>query len=95
VYRARQLSADRVVAVKLMRTDRMEDLAPLERDQWLERFQREARIAARVEHEGVVPVYEVGEVDGQFFYSMRYIEGRSLAEVLHEGPLAGRRAAWY
>jgi WD40 repeat protein/predicted Ser/Thr protein kinase len=93
VYRARQRSADRIVALKVVRSDRLEALSPEERQEWLERFRREARIAARIDHPGVIHVYDVGEAGGQFFYSMRYVEGRSLAEILREGPVACRLAA--
>jgi eukaryotic-like serine/threonine-protein kinase len=93
VYRARQRSADRIVALKVMRSDRLESLTARERQEWLERFRREARIAARVEHPGAANVYEVGEISGRFYYSMRYVEGRSLAEILREGPIACKQAA--
>jgi eukaryotic-like serine/threonine-protein kinase len=95
VYRARQRSADRIVALKIVRSDRLEALSLLQRQEWLERFRREAQIAARVEHSGVVTVYEVGRAGDQFFYSMRYVEGRSLAEILRTGPLECRLAASY
>jgi eukaryotic-like serine/threonine-protein kinase len=93
VYRAHQRSANRVVALKVIRADRLNDLHPAERRRWLERFRREARLAAGLEHEHIVTVYEVGEVDGQPFYSMRYVEGRSLAGLVRERPLPGRDAA--
>src|SRR5262249_34324132 len=95
VYRARQRDADRIVALKLIRADRLEDFPPEQRREWLERFQTEARAAARLEHDHVVTVYQVGEVAGQPFYSMRYVEGRSLADVLAGAPLPGRKAAGY
>jgi serine/threonine-protein kinase len=94
VYRARQRSANRV-ALKVIWPDKLEDLSPAEREKWIERFRSEAQATARIEHDNVVPVYEVGEIDGQLFYSMRYIEGQSLAHVLQEGPIANRRAATY
>jgi WD40 repeat protein/tRNA A-37 threonylcarbamoyl transferase component Bud32 len=93
VYRARQCSADRVVALKVIRRDRLEDLPPDKRARWRERFQMEAQAAARIEHEHVVPVYEVGEIAGQPFYSMRYIEGHSLARAPAGQPAAGKDAA--
>jgi WD40 repeat protein/predicted Ser/Thr protein kinase len=95
VYRARQIRADRTVALKVIRPDRLEDLGPAKRHEWLERFRREGRIGARIEHDSVVTVYDVGETDGQYFYSMRYVEGRSLAETIREGLIPGRRAASY
>jgi tetratricopeptide (TPR) repeat protein/predicted Ser/Thr protein kinase len=95
VYKARQRSANRIVALKLIRVDRLEDFPEDQRQEWLERFHTEAQAAARIEHEHVVTVYEVGEFQGHPFYSMRYIEGRSLAEMLRDGPLPSRKAAEY
>ena len=50
---------------------------------------------ARLEHEHIVPVFEAGQADGQHFFTMRYIAGRSLAEVIDRRPIDGRRAARY
>jgi tRNA A-37 threonylcarbamoyl transferase component Bud32/tetratricopeptide (TPR) repeat protein len=95
VFRARQISANRVVVLKIIRRDRLEEVSPAKRRQWVERFRSEARAAAQMEHENVVPVYQVGEVDGQHYYSMRLIEGKSLGELVEEGPLPPERAAGY
>jgi serine/threonine protein kinase/WD40 repeat protein len=93
VYLARQRSAKRLVALKCLRKDRLEHLTPEQRLNWLTRFRTEGQAAARIAHERVVTVYEVGAHDGHPFYSMRYVEGRSLAEQLKKGPLPGRTAA--
>ncbi len=61
----------------------------------IERFITEAQAAAQLEHENIVSVYEVGEVNGQPFYSMRYVEGKSLHDLVQSGPLEGGRAAAY
>ncbi|HEV3260899.1 MAG TPA: serine/threonine-protein kinase, partial [Gemmataceae bacterium] len=95
VYKARQRSANRIVALKVIRPERLEDAPPEQRREWLKRFRAEGQAAARVDHDHVVTVYEVGEVDGQPFYSMRYVEGRSLADVLRDGPVPDRQAAAY
>jgi serine/threonine protein kinase len=95
VYRARQRTADRVVALKVIRRDRLEQLPRDTHANALERFRHEAQAAAKLEHENIVTVYEVGEIDQQPFFSMRYVEGRSLAEILREGPMENRRAAAY
>jgi tetratricopeptide (TPR) repeat protein/tRNA A-37 threonylcarbamoyl transferase component Bud32 len=95
VYRARQRTADRVVALKVIRRDRLEQLPRDTHSSALERFRHEAQAAAKLEHENIVTVYEVGEIDQQPFFSMRYVEGRSLAEILREGPMENRRAAAY
>jgi CHASE2 domain-containing sensor protein len=79
VYRATQLSLDRPVALKLIAADRAQD--PVFR----ERFKRESRLAASIEHANVVPVYEAGEDDGLLFIAMRLVDGTDLAHVLARG----------
>jgi serine/threonine-protein kinase len=82
VYRARQPGLDRVVAVKVIAPARAADPG------FRERFAREARLAAAIEHPNIVPVYSTGEDRGQLYLVMRYIDGVNLAERLGEGPLA-------
>jgi DNA-binding beta-propeller fold protein YncE/predicted Ser/Thr protein kinase len=88
VYRARQLELDRDVAIKLMAPDRTWD--PKAR----ERFLREARAAAAVEHPNVVPVYRAGIADSdQAFLVMRYIAGEDLRTLMRRsGPLSLQQA---
>ena len=95
VYRARQSEADRIVALKVIRRDRLESLPRDSQASTMDRFRHEAQAAARLEHENIVTVYEVGEVEGQQFFSMRYVQGRSLAEILHDRPIEDRTAAGY
>ncbi|MGZ4194848.1 MAG: CHASE2 domain-containing serine/threonine-protein kinase [Solirubrobacteraceae bacterium] len=76
VYRATQLALDRPVAIKLITPERATD--PVFR----ERFKRESRLAAAIEHVNVIPVYEAGEDDGVLFIAMRLVEGLDLAAVL-------------
>lgn len=87
VYRARQLGLDREVAVKMILRGQL--ATPSER----ERFCAEAEAAARLDHPNIVPVYEVGEAEGRPFFSMKYIAGRTLAQLLAEHPLPAHQAA--
>jgi serine/threonine protein kinase len=86
VFKAHQRAAGRLVALKVVRPDRLEGLTPAQRASWLERFRTEARAAARIDHDHAVPVYEVGETEGRPFYSVRCVDGRSLADLLGDGP---------
>jgi len=95
VYRARQRSANRIVALKLIRADRLADIPLDKQADALTRFRLEAQFAAQLDHAHLVTVYEVGQVEGRPFYSMKYVDGKSLYELLRDGPLENRRAARY
>ncbi len=82
VYRAYDPLFDREVAIKVLPPHLMED------PQFRKRFEREARIVARLEHPAIVPVYDVGEENGQLFFVMRYMSGGSLADRLKKGPFS-------
>jgi CHASE2 domain-containing sensor protein len=77
VYRAVQLALDRPVALKLIATEYAHD------PDFRERFRRESRMAAAVEHANVIPVYEAGEDDGLLFIAMRLVDGFDLSQLLH------------
>jgi eukaryotic-like serine/threonine-protein kinase len=85
VYRARQVSLNRLVAVKVL-------LAPQFACD-IHRFRREAQIAASLSHPNIVSIYDVGENNGQPYFSMELIEGRSLADLSRDQPLGAHRAA--
>lgn len=89
VYRARQVSLDRIVAVKMILAGRLAGRNSIER------FITEAKAAAALRHVNIVAIFEIGEHDGQQYYSMEYIEGTSLAELIREAPLPQRDAVQY
>jgi streptogramin lyase/predicted Ser/Thr protein kinase len=88
VYRAEQLDLQRPVALKLIAT-------PLARDEaFRERFVRESRAAAAIDHPNVIPVYSAGEDDGRLYLAMRFVDGEDLRTLVQrEGPLNPERAA--
>jgi serine/threonine protein kinase len=95
VYRARNRTTKRIVALKLILPDRLQDQMTTRQQDVIERFQNEARAASQLDHDHLVTIYVVGIIDGQHFFSMKYVDGKSLSELLHEGPLDGKQAAAY
>src|SRR5688500_9311502 len=76
VYKARELTLDRYVALKIVPDSRRGN------ERFVDRFRREARIAARLRHPRIVSVHEVGTLDGFPYFSMDYIEGSTLRAVV-------------
>ena len=82
VYKARHCTMDRIVALKVLRPERMRSA------QAVDRFRREVRAVAKLEHTNIVTAHDAGEVDGIHFLVMQYVDGTDLARVVErEGPL--------
>jgi hypothetical protein len=93
VFRARHVATGRIVAVKLVRGDLADRLSAVNREELSRRFDDEAKAIAALDHPGIVPLYEVGETAGWRYFTMRYMEGGSLAELAKTGLAAESAAA--
>ena len=87
VYEAVQVSLDRRVALKVLRPELAEDAA------FVERFRREGKVQASLEHPHVLDVYEIGEAGEGLFLAMRLVDGPTLAELLRAGGSRRRAGA--
>ena len=86
VYRARQRQLDRLIALKILPAEVSQDPA------FAERFMREARALARLNHPNIVAVHDFGQADGFYYFLMEFIDGATLRQVLAEGKLSPREA---
>ena len=87
VYKAVQLNLNRTVALKMILAGQLassEDVS---------RFYIEAEAAANLDHPGIVPIYEIGTHENQHFFTMGYVDGQSLQQLVRQGPLPPARAA--
>ena len=89
VYRARQVSLNRIVAVKMLLFGKFSS------DEFVKRFQTEAQAVASLRHPNIVAIHEIGEHEGQHYFSMDFIEGKSLTEFVRDSPLSAQQAAGY
>jgi len=86
VYKARQTKLDRLVAIKVLPPEVARDPA------FAERFLREARSLARLNHPNIVTVYDFGDAGGLYHFTMEYVDGRNLRDLLQNGPLPAAQA---
>src|SRR6478609_8323007 len=86
VYLVRHPRLSRLDALKVLREDASAD------PHYVERFKREAVLAARLDHDNVLPVYDRGEADGRQWIHMKYVDGQNAADALRgDGPFSARR----
>ncbi len=86
VYKARQPRLDRIVALKILAPEKQND------PQFAERFEREARALARLNHPNIVTVYDFGEVQGRFYLLMEFVDGLTLRQLLQNGKMTPAEA---
>jgi eukaryotic-like serine/threonine-protein kinase len=87
VFKAKQTSVDRIVAVKVL----LEALA--KNKEFIKRFDREAKIAAKLQHNNIVNAIDAGEVGGNFYFVMEYIEGETVKDMIEKGKVFDEKTA--
>jgi len=78
VYKAHELSLNRIVALKVLSSHLSEN------NEFIKRFEREARAAAKLNHPNIIQIYAIGEEEGIYFFSMEYVKGKTLAQIIEE-----------
>src|SRR5664280_576885 len=86
VYKARQKQLDRIVALKILPPSIGDDPA------FEERFAREAKAMAKLDHPGIVTIHDFGQADGLFFFVMEFVDGVNLRQLLQSGRVSPREA---
>ena len=89
VYRARHLKLERIVALKMILTGQLAS------KQIIQRFRGEVTAAALLHHPNIVAIHDVGIHDGQHYFSMDYVEGQNLSQLVGTQPLSSAKAARY
>ena len=89
VYKANQKRLNRTVAIKTIID------GALASESLVKRFRREAQAVAKLQHPNIITVHEVGEKEGHYFFSMDYVEGRSLADLVHDDSISPTQAAHF
>jgi serine/threonine-protein kinase len=87
VYKAKQLSLDRIVAIKVL------PKKFVQKSDYVERFYKEGRLAARLNHNNIVQAIDVGEVGGLYYFVMEYVEGKTLYDDLSKGKVFSEKEA--
>ena len=88
VYKARQTSIDRVIALKMLNQQMAQDPT------WVQRFYNEAKACSRLQHPNTIRMFDFGQTsDGRLFMTMEFLDGMSLRDALQKGPLAPQRVA--
>lgn len=78
VYKVLDTTLSEILALKVLRPELVADAS------WLQRFKRELKVTRDLEHPNILQAYHLEQIDGLYFYTMRYIDGKNLSEILHE-----------